>query len=112
MRLLLILAFCLPLVAQDRPFYWPSVAAVTVAHGLDVHSSWGKHEANPLLQSADGRFGTRGAAVKSGIVAGSLTVQMLLLRKWPKARKAAAVANFAAAGVIVGVTVRNCGVSR
>lgn len=92
---------------QNRPLYWSSVAALTAAHVADTHSSWGKYEANPLLRSSDGRFGLRGAAVKSGIAAGNLTVQTLILRKWPKARKAAAIINFAAAGVIVGIAARN-----
>ena len=94
-------------MAQDRPLYWSSVAAVTAAQTLDMHSSWGKYEANPLLRSPDGRFGVRGVAVKSSIAVGSLGVQTLILRKWPKARKAAVVINFAAAGAISVVAVRN-----
>ena len=92
---------------QDRPLYWSSVATLTAAHVADMHSSWGKYEANPLLRSADGRFGMKGVAVKSSIAAGNLTVQTLLLRKWPKARKAAAITNFVVAGVVIGIAVRN-----
>jgi len=92
---------------QDRPLYWASVAVLTAANVADVHSSWGKFEVNPLLRSADGRFGVRGAVVKSGISAGTLTVQALVLRRWPHARKAASIANFVAAGVVCWVAVRN-----
>ena len=107
MRLLLIIVLCPPLIVQDRPLYWSSMAAVTAAQTLDMHSSWSKYEANPLLRSADGRFGLRGVAVKSGIAVGNLTVQTLILRKWPKARKAAAIINFAAAGAVGVIAVRN-----
>ena len=107
MRFLLIIVLCLPLMAQDRSLYLSSVATLTAAHAVDMHSAWGKYEANPLLRSADGRFGPRGAVIKSGIMAGNLTVQTLLLRKWPKARKAATIINFAAAGAIGVIAVRN-----
>ena len=103
----LIFAACLPLAAQDRPLYWSSVAAVTAANVADVHSSLGKYEANPLLRSADGRFGAHGVAIKSFIAAGNIGVQALILRRWPKARKAAAIANFVAAGALVAVAARN-----
>ena len=103
----LVFAACLPLAAQDRPLYWASVAAVTAANVADVHSSLGKLEANPLLRSADGRFGSRGVTIKSGIAAGNIGVQALILRRWPKARKAAAIANFIAAGALVAVAARN-----
>ena len=106
-RLAILLFLCLSLMAWDRPLYWSSVATVTAAQTLDAHSSWGKYEANPLLRSPDGRFGVRGVAVKSGIVAGSLTVQVLLLRKWPKARKVATITNFVLSGVMVGIAARN-----
>ena len=87
--------------------YVVSVAALTAAHVADTHSSWGREELHPLLRSADGRFGVKGLAVKSSLVAGHLTVQTLILRKWPQARRAAAVLNFALAGIVGVIAVRN-----
>jgi len=98
---------CCAGIARGENLYPISVATLTAAHGADVHSAWGKIEANPLLRSPDGRFGVRGAAVKSGLVAGHLTVQTLILRRWPKARKAATIVNFAAVGVVAVIAVRN-----
>lgn len=92
---------------QDRQIYYSSVASLTAAHVADVYSSWGRLEVNPLLRSADGRFGTGGAVVKSSLLAGNLTVQTLILRKWPKARRAAAILNFALAGTVGVVAARN-----
>ena len=98
---------CCAGIARGANLYPASVTTFAAAQVLDVHSAWRKYEANPLLRSPDGRFGVRGVTIKSGIAAGNLTVQTLILRKWPKARKAAAVIYFAAAGMIVGVAARN-----
>jgi hypothetical protein len=70
-------------VPKVRPGWKASVAAVVVASVVDVHSSWGKQEANPVLASGDGRFGARGVAIKSLITGGALGAQWLLLRKKP-----------------------------
>lgn len=95
------------LVIGGQMIYLASVASLIAAHVADVHSSWGRLEANPLLRSADGRFGVKGLAVKSSLVAGHLTIQALILRKWPKGRKTVAILNFALAGTVGVIAVRN-----
>jgi len=80
----------LSLVAESRPRprpsklrWWLSVAALSAAAALDVHSSWGRRELNPMLQSPNGRFNARGLAVKSSILGTSCGLQWLLLeRRW------------------------------
>jgi hypothetical protein len=53
-------------------------AAVTVAQMLDVHSSLGRREGNPLLRGPNGRFDAgRGLGVKLGILSGMLAAQEL-----------------------------------
>ncbi|MEZ5363051.1 MAG: hypothetical protein R2748_12105 [Bryobacterales bacterium] len=51
-----------------RKAWLGSVAAFAVANVLDIHSSHGKMELNPLLRSSDGSFSVgRAAAVKGGL---------------------------------------------
>jgi hypothetical protein len=80
------------------------LGAITIA---DIQSSYGRREMNPLLQSQNGRFGSRGIAVKSALVGGGLTAQWLLLRKHPEASGYAAAVNFAATAATGAVVVRN-----
>lgn len=103
-RLLSLLLLALPCAAQ--PAYRTSQAAFLGAHALDVHSSWGKPEANPMLGD---RFAWRAVAVKSAVATGMIYAQERSPRKW---RRYWIVANFAAAGVISAVAVRNYGVQR
>jgi hypothetical protein len=90
----------------SKIFYRSSQVALVLAHSLDIESSWGKHELNPLLQSSDQTFGARGASIKIGIVALALIGEELIVHKHPKLETYAGVANFAVAGV-EGLAVRN-----
>lgn len=52
--------------------------AVAVAQMLDLHSSLGRQEGNPLLRGPNGRFAAgRGVGVKLGILSGLLAAQEL-----------------------------------
>lgn len=93
----------LPVLAQSRPrkvWKW-SLAALASGASLDVASSWGRYEANPLARDATGRFSpARGLALKAGVGAGL----WLLGRKSPKA---GTVANLTAASIWAGATLHN-----
>lgn len=80
------------------------LGAITIA---DIQSSYGRREMNPLLQSQNGRFGSRGIALKSALVGGGLTAQWLMLRKHPDASGYAAAVNFAATAATGAVVIRN-----
>lgn len=101
----------------DRPA-WPetprmgkwwklSSAILAAAVAADAHSSWGRMEANPLLRGPDGRFGTRGLALKAALIAGTVGAQYLLLRKHPSGAKYGVAANLAIAGVLGGAAISN-----
>jgi hypothetical protein len=91
----------------------PSIAALTVASALDAHSSWGKCcEANPLLPAGNGRFGAAAASVKAGALGGQLLFQTWAVRRWPRAAKPLAIINYATAGLLTGVAIRNYGIPR
>jgi hypothetical protein len=112
--ILLALLLAIPGFSQGRQpsklgkiLYRSGQVALVVAHSLDIESSWGKPELNPLLQSADQRFGARGAAIKIGIVGLGLVAGELIVRKHPKMETYIGVLDFAVAGLESGVAVGN-----
>jgi hypothetical protein len=84
-----------------------SLAVLAAATAVDAHSSWGRLEANPALRGPNGRFGTKGLAIKGMVLGGVVGAQYFLLRNQPKAEKYAAITNFALSGVLAGVAVSN-----
>lgn len=81
--------------------------AVAVAQALDVHSSIGRREANPLLRGPNGRFDVgRGVALKVGILTGLFFAQEKSDRpywKW---------VNTSYAGFSTSVAIRNYGLRK
>lgn len=77
-------------------------AAAVAAQFLDVHSSVGRREANPLLRGPDGRFHVgRGVGLKLGILGGLLAAQELLpAREWTWI-------NVGYAGAAAAIAIRN-----
>jgi hypothetical protein len=100
------------LAGRAQVSYAASVAALVAANALDIHSSYGKYEVNPLVAGSGGRFTGRSIAVKSGIVAGTLVVQWLIVRKHPEWKAKLAWLNLGTAGVYSGIALRNYGVPR
>ena len=103
-----------PLLAQtgsrSKKAWVVSLAALAAANILDMHVSRGQFETNPLLRDSHGRFSlARGILFKSGLSAGAVTVQVLFLRKASAedSYTPAAVANFAAAGGLTALAIRN-----
>jgi hypothetical protein len=86
-----------------------SVAALAVANALDVHSSWGKHELNPVLAGPTGNFGRGGALIKLGFQGGLLGLEYLISRGHPSGKlyKPLSFVNFGAAAAIGGVAAHN-----
>ncbi len=91
--------------AQKR-WMW-SALALTAASFADVHSSWGKMEANGLLRSSNGTFGAKGLGVKAGMVGGILLGQHFIVKANPKLANAMTFANYGMAGVKLSVAARN-----
>jgi formate hydrogenlyase subunit 3/multisubunit Na+/H+ antiporter MnhD subunit len=96
-------------LAPRQTLWKASLAAVVAASALDVHSSWGKQEGNPLLANHAGQFGTRAVALKGVITASALGMQWYMLRHKPEARSAATITNFAVAGAYGAVAAHNYG---
>ena len=86
---------------------WAAFAAVNL---IDMHSSVGKGELNPLLRTADGRFSTRKAGLfKAGLGGGFMAFQGLMIKANPDRNmyKPFTIANFGATGGMGAVAVRN-----
>jgi hypothetical protein len=100
--------------AVDVRLWRSSVIALAAANALDIHSSWGKHELNRALASADGTFGARGTAVKLGFQGGLMGLEYLLVRRRssPRLLKALTVVNFAAGSVIASTALHNYTIPR
>jgi len=91
-----------------------SVAALAAANAMDIRSSWGKNELNPLLSGNNRTFGSEGALLKLGIVGGTFVLESLVLRHHPKPKiyRSLAFVNFGVATVTGATAIRNFGVPR
>jgi hypothetical protein len=85
--------------------------ALVAATSLDMSSSWGRNEANPILRSGNGQFGAKGATIKLAIAGAMIAPQFFVMKRVPGLQKAFTIANFVQAGLYTGVAVRNYGVS-
>ena len=108
-RWFLILGALVGLFAHDgdsADLYKPSVITFVAGNSLDIASSYGRYEMNPLL-SRNGQFSSQSVAIKAGIVGTILGVEWLILRHRPDFRKKLVWFNFAAGGAVTGVAIRN-----
>ena len=92
-----------------RRVWVSSICAMLAATTMDAATSWGKYETNSLLASSDGRFGSKGVAMKAGF-AGAVIVPQVLLRRRKGLRMKFAIANFAEAAAFSGMAIHNIGV--
>jgi hypothetical protein len=93
---------------RSKRLWWVSAAVVAAASLLDVASSRGGVETNPLLRGQNGTFDTsRALLIKSVATGGMLATEVLLMRRSRGSERSAAVVNFASAGAITGLAVRN-----
>lgn len=99
-----------PMPALQDAGWWKRHLADTAAHAtgtaLDAASSWGQREANPILRSADGRFGVQGAVTKGLIFAGSEFAKWKLARRYPRSKLVRAI-SLVPAAAFGGVAARN-----
>lgn len=85
-----------------KTYRWSTVV-LGAATAADMASSFkfshdGQREANSFLQSGNGGYGMKGAALEAGVVGASLLVQHYLVKRHPRLRLPLAVANYAFAG--------------
>lgn len=85
--------------------FWPSVVIGSAAQAVDIVSSRGRYELNPVL--GRGTFGTRQAAMKASVYVGINALVWRAVRRDGKACRVASYVNYGAAGLTFGVSIRN-----
>jgi hypothetical protein len=91
-----------------------SLTSLAVTNAIDIHSSWGKYELNPLLAGPARRFGRDGALLKIAFQGGLMGAEYLLTRGHPSGRlyRALSFINFGAAAGIGATAIHNYGMPR
>ena len=84
-----------------------SLAPVVASQSLDVASSYGMRELNPMLAGPDGRFGARAAGIKLGATGGLLGIEYLIVRKFPRSARVLSKINWSASIVTTGFAAHN-----
>lgn len=95
---------------RQNPGWWRRHLGDTALHlgatSADAATSWGRVELNPLLRSADGRFGARGLGLKLGLFGAVELVKWRLAKRYPRERWVR-VLSLGPAAAFGGVAVRN-----
>jgi hypothetical protein len=84
-----------------------SLAPLLASQALDITSSYGKQELNPLLARPQGQFGVSAVLIKVGITAGLIGAECLIVKAHPASARIFTKFNWAAAAVTTGVAVHN-----
>jgi hypothetical protein len=84
-----------------------SVVPVFASQALDVTSSYGMRELNPMLASSDGSFGAKGAGIKLGSTAAIVGIEYLLARNHPRAARIFTKINWSVSIVTAGFAAHN-----
>jgi hypothetical protein len=87
-----------------------SLIPVAVSQGLDVYSSYGMRELNPLLAGSDGGFGGRAAILKLGVTGALLSVEYLVIRRHPQSARVFSKLNWAGSIATTGLAAHNLAV--
>lgn len=107
--LCLVLSAFLAQAQQPTKFWRASVVALSAANVVDIHSSWGKRELNPLMANNSGTFGARGALLKVALTGSLLGIEYLVTRRHPSSKlyRVLGFVNFGAAAGVAGVAAHN-----
>jgi hypothetical protein len=90
------------------PASWKwSLAPLVASQALDITSSYGMRELNPVLSGPQGQFGAGSVLLKVGVTAGLIGVECLIVKVHPGSARVFAKINWAAAAVTTGLAVHN-----
>jgi hypothetical protein len=84
-----------------------SLAPLVASQALDVSSSYGMRELNPLLASANGGLEMKGAAIKLGITGAAVGAEYLIVRKFPRSARMISRLNWTSGIVTTGFAIHN-----
>lgn len=103
-----LIAAAKPAQSHEIPKSWKwSLAPLAASQALDVASSYGLRELNPVLAGADGRFGARAASVKLGVVGAFVGVEYLIVKAHPGAARVLSRINWSGAALTTSFAVHN-----
>src|SRR5271168_848369 len=93
---------------QTAMRHWKiSLAPLFASQALDVSSSWGMRELNPVLAQPNGSFGAKSAVLKLGVVGALVGVEYIFARKSPRAARLFEKLNWTGAAVTSGLAIHN-----
>ena len=93
---------------KQIPRSWKiSLAPLVASQALDVASSYGMRELNPVLAGPDGRFGARAATVKLGVTGALVGIEYLIVKAHPGAARVFTKINWSWAVLTTGFAAHN-----
>lgn len=97
-----------PKLRPALPASWKwSLAPLAASQVLDITSSYGMRELNPLLEGPHGEFGAKAAGVKIGVTAAVAGVEYLIVKAHPRAAKMLTTINWSGAALTSGFAIHN-----
>ena len=84
-----------------------SLVHVVASQSLDIASSYGMRELNPMLAAPDGRFGAKATTIKLGATAAIIGVEYLIVKKWPGSARVLSKVNWGTSALTTGFAVHN-----
>jgi hypothetical protein len=84
-----------------------SIAPLVVSQALDVSSSYGMRELNPLLASSNGGFEMKGAMIKLGFTGAAVGAEYLIVRKYPRSARIISKLNWTTGIVTTSFAIHN-----
>jgi hypothetical protein len=99
---------------SGRTLWRASLTTLAVANAVDIHSSWGKYELNPVLAGPSHRFGLDGALLKVALQGGLMGAEYMLTRgrSSTKLYRVLSFINFSAAASIGATAIHNYNMPR
>ena len=84
-----------------------SLVPVVASQSLDIASSYGMRELNPMLAGPDGRFGAKATTIKLSATAAIIGVEYLIVKKWPGSARVLSKVNWGTSALTTGFAVHN-----
>lgn len=84
-----------------------SLIPLVATQSLDIASSYGMREVNPLLAGPDGQFGSKAVAIKVGTTAAIIGVEYLIVKKWPSSGKILSKVNWGTSALTGAIAAHN-----
>ena len=84
-----------------------SLIPVVASQSLDIASSYGMYERNPMLAGPDGRFGTKALSIKLGATAAVIGAEYLIVKKWPSSARVLSKVNWGTSALTTAFAVHN-----